>query len=396
MIENSDSLAADERSLKRDWRLFSAAIFLFIFGFQVYGGVFQNFLKEVMGADALGLGRLESLREIPGFLAALSSGLLVALAEARIAGLGLFITGVGIMASGYVGEYWPLVAVTVFWSIGFHLFASVQSAITLALAKGKEGGRHLGRMNAVSALGQIGGLGAAWALSRLVQKLSYPVYFNLGGVAIIISSVLMMMLSHHSASGPRQGIVFRKEYWLYYLMAFLDGCRRQIFSIFASFALIIVYDVPVGNMLFLQFINALLIAVTAPQMGKLIDRVGEKGPLTWYAIGLILVFIGYASFETVGALYALFLLDHILFSFGVGITTYLHRIVRPGELTPSLAMGVTMNHVAAVTVPYFGALLWKSSGNYQAPFWVGVIVAVVALGVTRLLPDGPRAATPAP
>lgn len=186
------------------------------------------------------------------------------------------------------------------------------------------------------------------------------------------------------------GSFFRREYGLYYLLTFLEGCRRQIFSIFASFALILVYHVPVQHMLLLQFVNSVLIAVTAPRIGKLVDRVGEKLPLTAYAIGLIVVFLGYATFENVWALYALFLIDNVLFSFGVGFTTYLHRIVRPAELTPSLAMGTTMNHIAAVTVPVGGAYLWSVTGNYQLPFWVGVGIAGVSLIATRWLPTGPK------
>jgi hypothetical protein len=64
------------------------------------------------------------------------------------------------------------------------------------------------------------------------------------------------------------------------------------------------------------------------------------------------------------------LLDNVLFSFGVGFTTYLNRIVRKGELTPCVAMGTTMNHIAAVTVPFGGAWLWERFHNYQIPFWV--------------------------
>jgi len=150
--------------------------------------------------------------------------------------------------------------------------------------------------------------------------------------------------------------------------------------------------VPVENMLLLQFVNSILIAITAPKIGKLVDRIGEKAPLTFYAVGLIVVFFGYATFENVWALYALFLIDNVLFSFSVGFTTYLHRIVRPSELTPCLAMGTTMNHIAAVTVPFGGALLWKASGNYQLPFWVGVGIAAVSLVATRWLPQGARAA----
>jgi hypothetical protein len=51
-------------------------------------------------------------------------------------------------------------------------------------------------------------------------------------------------------------------------------------------------------------------------------------------------------------------------------------------------MGVTMNHIAAVTVPIGGAALWKATGNYQLPFWVGVGIAFVSLVATRWLPEG--------
>ena len=99
--------------------------------------VFQNFLRDVMHCGPLQLGQLESLREIPGFLAALTTGTLVALAESRVAALGLLIGAVGIGATGAAGSYGMLVAITVFWSVGFHLWASMAPAITLALAKGR-------------------------------------------------------------------------------------------------------------------------------------------------------------------------------------------------------------------------------------------------------------------
>lgn len=376
----------EESSLRRDWRLFIVLTFLFSFGFAIYSGVFQNFLRDSLHAGPLQLGGLESIREVPGLLAAVMAGTLVALAESRIAGAGLAICGVGIAATGFAGSFAPLVAITVLWSIGFHLYAAVSSAITLALAKGKEGGRHLGKMNGVGSAATVGGLGLATAASQFFPHLNYSVYFAIAGAFIFASGVMCACLSHHAAGGQRQRIVLRREYGLYYLLIFLEGCRRQIFSIFASFALILVYHVPVTQMLLLQFVNGLMIVATAPAIGKLVDRIGERGPLTFYSIGLIAVFLGYATFQTVGALYALFLIDNVLFSFGVGFTTYLHRIVRPGELTPCLAMGVTMNHVAAVTVPVGGALLWQHYRNYQLPFWVGVAIATLSLIATRWLP----------
>ncbi len=389
-LDNQDAGA----TLRRDWQLFTLLTFLFSFGFAVYMGVFQNYLRDVMrSTNAMQLGRLESLREVPGLLAALMAGTLVALAEARVAGLGLVITAVGIAATGLVANpsgYWLLVAITVFWSIGFHIYASVAPAITLTLAKGKEGGRHLGRMSAVGSIATLGALGLAWGVARLTKTGGFPYAgcFYLAGACILASGLLCSRLSTHTTGAPRARLILRREYGLFYLLTFLEGCRRQIFSIFASFALILIYHVPVQNMLALQFVNQILISLTAPAIGKLIDRRGERWPLTFYSVGLIVVFLGYATTRTVGALYALFLIDNVLFSFNLGFTTYLHRIVRPNELTPCLAMGTTMNHIAAVTVPVGGAWLWEHYQNYQLPFWVGVAIAMVSLTATLWLPRG--------
>ncbi|MBV9470286.1 MAG: MFS transporter [Abitibacteriaceae bacterium] len=384
MLNNDDA-----RTLRRDWNLFTALTFLFSFGFAIYMGVFQNYLRDVQHAGPLQLGGLESLREIPGFLTAITTGTLVDLAESRVAGLGLLIAGIGVGATGQVPSFGPLIAVTIFWSVGFHLYAAMSPVITLTLAQGQEGGRHLGRMGAVGSVATLAGLGVAWVIKQVLPTLPYAAYFYLAGGCIISSGVLCMALGKHSASTePRARLILRREYSLFYLLTFLEGCRRQIFAIFASFALILVYRVPLAHMLALQLVNAILIAVTAPAIGKLVDRKGERGPLTFYSIGLIAVFLGYATSRTVGALYALFLLDNILFSFGVGFTTYLHRIVRKGELAPCVAMGTTMNHVAAVTVPIGGAWLWQRFHNYQLPFWVGATIAAVSLVATRWLPYG--------
>jgi MFS family permease len=381
--------ATEEKRNQRDWAIFTAQTFLFGFGFSVYSGIFQNWLRDHMHAGPIQLGGLESLREIPGLLAAIMAGTLVALAESRIAGLGLFIVAIGIGCTGLVPDYTWLIAITVFWSVGFHLYVTVGPAITLALAKGKEGGRHLGRMSAVGAAATLGALGLSSVIAWATRHFDYRNYFYIAGASIMCASILCMQLSAHGERQPRARIILRREYGLFYLLTFLEGCRRQIFSIFASFALILIYHLLLKSMLLIQFINAIMITISAPAIGRMVDKQGEKRPLFFYSVGLIVVFLGYATTRTVGALVALFLIDNVLFSFSVGYTTYLNRIVRKNELTPCLAMGVTMNHIAAVTVPIGGSLLWYHFHNYQIPFWVGVTIAFVALIANRWLPSGP-------
>jgi len=270
----SDTLT--ERRLRRDWSFFILLTFLFGFGFAINNGPFQNYFNFLFQTDKmpLMLGALESLREVPGLLAALLAGTLVALAESRVAGLGLGLCAIGIGLTGFIHSYAWLVLINVFWSIGFHLYASVQSAITLALAKGVEGGRHLGKMAGVSGISTIAGLGFALALRRLYPQAPYSVYFLIAGCFIMAAAIFCTALSAHADGGKRQPIVLRREYKLYYWLIFLEGCRRQVFGTFAGIVLIKVFKTPFEHMLLLQFVNSILIFATAPKIGRIIDRVG--------------------------------------------------------------------------------------------------------------------------
>ncbi len=383
----------DRLDLLRDWKLFTALTFLYSFGFAVYNGVYQNFLRDDLAIQPLQAGSLESFREIPGLLAALLAGTLVALAEARVAVLGLAVMGIGIAITGRFLQFWPQVAVSVLWSVGFHVWATVSPAITLTLAKGAEGGRHLGRMAAVGGIGNLVALGLAFGVAKWVH-LPYEAYFVAGGVAILTGAGLGLRLSHHaSGSKRRERFLWRREYGLYYWLTFLDGCRRQVVGTFAALTLILVYKVPLETMLGLQLVSTVAAIVAAPRVGRLFDRVGERTPLTWYAVLLVVIFLGYALIPNREVLCFLFVVDRVAFTFGVGFNTFLHRIVRPGEFTPSAAMGVTMNHVAAVTVPVLGAWLWQSQKAYQLPFVIGIGVALLSLWATRKIPDRPAEPT---
>lgn len=380
----------DLKRLKLDWKLLTLATFLYAFGFSIYNGIFANFMKDRLAATPLQFGGLESIREIPGLCAALMAGILVGLAEARVAALGLAIMAVGIGLTGQFLEYWPLVAITVFWSVGFHTWSSVAPAITLNLSKGIDSGQNLGKINAIYAFANLIALGLAWGLSRLFQAdgTPYRAYFYVAGGTILAASILCMRLSNHASGQERQPIIIRRDYSLFYLLTFLEGCRRQILGTFVFFTLVSHFKLDLVTMLGLQFVSLILTVALSPAIGRWIDRIGERRPLMIYASLLIVIFAGYAIIPNVYILCGLFIVDRVIQAFSVGYSTYLQKIVRPGELTPSVAMGVTMNHIAAVVVPVTGAWLWQKYANYTIPFWIGVGVAIVALFSTRLLPQG--------
>jgi MFS family permease len=370
-------------SKRRDWALLITLTFAFSFGFAVYGGLFQNYFREVIHGEPQQLGILESLREIPGLLTAVTAGLLVALAETRLCGAALIASAVGIAATGWVASYWPLVGVTVFWSIGMHLWFSLSPAITLSLAEGREGGKHLGRMAGVGAAAGLAALGATRLLKPYV---AYHVLFNAAGALIVAAGLLALFIRVHPARQPRQGMVLRREYGLYYVLTFLEGCRRQIFGTFAPFVLIMVYHASIETMLNLAFLNAAVSIVVQPLIGRAIDRLGERKVMMAYYAILMAVFAGYAFISNRTVLFGFYMVDNLLFGCSMAITTYVNRIVRPTEMTPTLTMGTTMNHVAAVLVPVTGGILWKTLGNFQIPFFIGIAVLIASLVVSRRLP----------
>jgi hypothetical protein len=170
-------------------------------------------------------------------------------------------------------NYGALLFVTIFWSVGFTLWATVQGAITLGACEGRGGRAAPGPHERRRVRRHAHCAGHGLAGPQVAPNLPYAVYFYVAGGCIAVAAFLCSLLgTHASGSEPRARLILRREYGLFYLLTFLEGCRRQIFSIFASFALILVYQVPLAHMLALQFVNAILIAVTAPQIGKIVDK----------------------------------------------------------------------------------------------------------------------------
>ncbi|MCX5673943.1 MAG: MFS transporter, partial [Planctomycetota bacterium] len=185
--------------------------------------------------------------------------------------------------------------------------------------------------------------------------------------------------------------VFRRKYCLYYLMNFLEGWRKQIFIAFAGFLLVSKYQMPLGNMLVMWAAVGTAQWFIAPLVGRLIDRVGERRVLTGYYAAMTVLFLGYIVIHDRRVLMGLFVADGIFFSLAMALTTYVRRLAPPEEHTPTLSMGVAMNHVAAVAMPLAGAFLWKYVG-YQWPFAAGAAAAAASILVVRRLPKHQPAA----
>jgi predicted MFS family arabinose efflux permease len=379
---------AAEQAILRNWRLLAAVSFTVSFGFGIYLAVFQNFISERLGVVPSQLGILESLREVPGLLTAFVASALVAFAEPRLAMGALALSAIGIAATGQAPSFVVLVAFSVTWSVGMHLWFALQPSLTMSLTLRDGAGRGLGRMQRFVALANLLALALVTGIGN---RLDYALWFLIAGQAILFGALICRGISPDIGSTSRPRLSFHPRFRLYYLLTMLEGCRRQIFITFATYALVREYHTPVTVIGALMFVNHTVTLLGAPIVGAWTDRLGERRMLTVYYVAVAVIFAGYATVHNPHGLYVLYCLDSLFFLFSVGLTTYLRRIAGSEDLTSSLMMGLTFNHVAAVAVPIAGGLVWERYG-YENTFWVGVGIVALSLLLCRRLPDRKQAA----
>jgi MFS family permease len=351
-------------------------------------------------------GVLEACRETCGITALGVLAVLAGLAEPLVGAGMLVLVAVGMSAYTFVPSFYWLIAASLLWSQGFHVWVPLPQSMTIALAEPGRVGHRLGQIGSAGAVGAALGLGAAYGLNYLLTRqavtatvaaegvwkfLRDPIrpLFLVGGIAAVLGAAACLGIPRRiKTPGPR--FVLRRKYWLYYLLCFLDGWRKQIFIAFAGFLLVTEYKTPLTTMLLLSVAIQAIGYVASPWVGRLIDRIGERVVLTVYFASLVGVFIAYAQVQRPHLLYVLYVLDSVLFMFNMALPTYVGRIAPASDRTPTLSMGVAFNHIAAVAMPLVGGMLWGY--GYQWVFYVGAAVAAASILAALAVPRHARRA----
>ena len=370
------------RARRRGLIFVGAAVAAVGFAMALQMGLNANFLADEMGLSGQQLGVLEAVRESCGILALGILAVLTGLAEPLVGAAMLLLVAGGIAGYAWVPSFWWLVAVSVVWSQGLHVWMSLPASMTLSLAEPGRAGHRLGQVRAAGSAGFGGGIVVAFALSLAGVRIR-PMFVVAGAVLLLGIAACLGVPRGLKARGPR--LVFRRRYALYYVLSFLEGWRKQIFMCFAGFLLVRVYRTPLEAMLLLHGVVQVIGAVAAPRVGRLIDRVGERRVLIFYFACLTIFFVGYAFIRNRWVLYVVFVVDSAYFVFATALTTFVNRLAPPNEHTPTLSMGVATSHVAAVLMPLVGGVLWQRLG-YQWAFLVGAAAAAVGVAVAFLVP----------
>ena len=372
------------RSWNRNFRLLAVAVGAQGIFFGVLMSLFYNFVVERLGIEPHELGGLEALREVPGFLNVLFLAATIRFAPPLVGAVSMGIMGLGIMAYAAADSVVWLAIYSLVASIGFHCWIPLEQAMALAFSPEGNKGRWLGQLRSVNSFAWLATIGIC---NLVFAYLGYEGLFVMSGVATILGGIAVFFADKKKPEAQK-GFVLRRRYKLYYMLNFLQGLRKQVFITFAIYALVKVHGMPIETTLKLVFVNQLLITVTATWMGKLVDHYGERIMLSLSYAGLAIVFFGYATIHHRPTLYVLYCIDNLIFFGGIALTTYLHKIAPEEDLKPTLSMGVTMNHMAAVAAPLVGGFAWRLFG-YEVIFLAGSALAVLSLIVSQWVdPEG--------
>ena len=356
--------------------------------FNTWNALINNFVVERAAFTGVEIGILQSLREVPGFLAFTTVFVLMLLREQTFAVLSLALLGTGVAATGFFPSVYGLYFTTVVMSIGFHYFEAVKQSLSLQWLSREEAPQVLGRLISVAAVTSLVVYAVLWLLLE-VLVLDYVWILLIAGAACSGLALVMWLGFPHfeTASEQHSHIVLRKRYWLYYALTFFSGARRQIFMVFAAFLMVEKFGFSASQVTTLFLVNYVFNWLFAEKIGVVIRRIGERQALTVEYAGLIIVFTAYAFVENAYIAAGLYIVDHMFFALYIAMTTYFHKIADPADLASSAGVSFTINHIAAVVVPAALGLVWIVSNS--AVFLTGTAFAICSLMLARNVPDRP-------
>jgi len=345
-------------------------------GLQTWTTLFNNFAVDVATLGGNHVGMIQSIREIPGFLALLAVFVIRFIPEHRLSAVSILVLGVGLAATGFFPSYAGIALTTLVSSFGFHYYETTNMSLTLQYFKKHESPWVFGRLTSLAAATSIGiGLLIWLMMSYLSFRL---VYLIVGG--LIASAGIWAFTrdpSDPEALPQRKQMILRKRYWLFYFLTFMAGARRQIFIAFSVLLLVQKFNYSVQEVTLLFVINNSINYFLSPLVGKSIIRFGERKVLSLEYLSVIFIFTAYATTDSKLLVAFIYILDQIFFTFAIAIRTYFQKVGDPQDIAPSMAVGFTINHLAAVFLPAIGGMLWVV--DYPIHYLAGAAIGVISL-----------------
>jgi len=349
-----------------------------------------NRLYEDLDFTVMQRALLESPRELPGLLSVFFIGLLNGLGDVRIAAVANILGGIGLILFGMAPNHSHFVIFLTFlviYSTGQHIYIPLSNTIAMTFAKGENFGQRLGQVQGLGSFSIIVSSGVLFVLYEFFHA-PYSLIFTMGGVAMMGGGALFLLLGSHSEKiVSEKRFVFRKEYKMYYVLAVINGARKQITLTFAPWLLITVFGRPVTTITALFFVVCVINIFFKPWFGGMIDKKGEKFALRFEAAVMFVACVGFSFSKSVfgleiatGIVSFCYIIDKLMESAVMARATYVRRISKdPADVARTLTMGQSMDHVISVMIPVFAGYAWYTGGadGYIYVFSGGIAISIL-------------------
>ena len=356
----------------------------------VWLNLLNNFAIEKVNFTGAEIGILQSLREVPGFLAFTVIFVLAFIREQKLAYISFGLMGFGVLITGLVETNLTFYLATIIMSTGFHYYETISSSLTLQWIDKDKTAEFLGRVIATRSAASIAAFSLVWIMFEIFDIEYLWIYFVGGGFSVLAALFCWQYFSYFPQEVTQtKKVVLRKRYWLYYALQFMGGARRQIFVVFAAFLMVEKFEFSVGEISLLLLANAAINVTLAPKIGRLIQRFGERRSLIFEYVGLALIFIGYAVVESSAFAVFLYIADHLFFSIAIALKTYFQKIADPADIASSAGVSFSINHIAAIFIPVVFGLIWLYSPSLV--FLAGAGMAILSLLLALNMPVKPTA-----
>jgi len=382
-------------NMRPEMLLYIMILSLGALGSALIGNVLSNYLKEVYDITALQRGIIEFPRELPGLFSIVIVSALSRFSDIRIAIIAQIIASIGILLLGLFTPIYSIMLLLVFInSMGAHLFMPMRQSIGIQLIQDGQYGKRLGQFNGTTTAFQMLGaiivfVGFKYNLLSFDSPIKY--IFVMASFFLLSTVVLLYHLDrrmHHlGLHHGKQKFVFRKEYKYYYILVIMFGVQKQMMLVYAPWVLIDLLDKKVETLAILAIIAYFIGIFFIPAVGRWLDRYGIRKLLFADAISFIGVYAlfgiisgGYSrgTLATVGfplfLAYGLFIIDRMSTQLGLVRTVYLRKIALDSkDITPTLSLGLTMDHFVSIIAAFLGGIVWIKYGPQYIFFLVSAL-----------------------
>ncbi|KNY25849.1 MFS transporter [Pseudobacteroides cellulosolvens] len=390
------SLLSDTR---KELKIYFAIIALTALALGFSNDIISNYFKDAYNASAYQRGLIEFPREIPGVLCIFLIAGLGFLRDIKIAILAQILSIFGIAVLGILTPSFSVMLIFIFInSLGMHLFMPLQDSIGISLTDPKNTGRLMGQFKGITTAFQMLAailvlIGFKTGYFSFTKPIKSVFLISAGLLIIVLMFLIVLNKYHHINQNDRQNnkkklnFVFRREYKYYYILVIMFGVQKQIMIVYGPWVLIDLLNKKADTIALLNIIGAFIGVFFIPAVGRWLDKFGIKKLLYADAFSFIGVYflygllsMGYSggTLSKVGLpvflAYILFIIDRMSTQLGLVRTVYLRTIaVDKSDITPTLSLGLSMDHVVSIASAFVGGIIWGSWGPQYIFFFASFL-----------------------